>query len=257
MLHNNCRAAGFTTLFMFVAAAFAPASLAALADYSQDFEGMTPNQGFPPNDLSADGWKIFGIAWDADPYRGPANQAYVYGPFEAANGAPGSIQDVATGEGGPAQGDVVLNKFTDYNNADQASLYIQTLTFQEQTIAPGDVGIWRFTYDAKIGNLEGASSAFAYIQTIDPTTFFQKGFVSNDSTNLPVEWGTYTLDLFIDNALVGDTLSFGFSATSTNFEGSAVFYDNLNFARIPLPAVAWLFPAGLLAGLTWMRRRSA
>lgn len=256
MLSSKCRTAGLAVLLMSSAAAFAPASLAALSNYSQDFEGMTPNQGYPPNDLSADGWQIFGIVWDADP-RGAANQQYAYGPFDAANGDPGSIQGVATGEGGPAQGDVVLNKYTDYLNQDQPSAYIQTLTVQTQTVEPGDVGPWRFTYDAKIGNLEGTSSAFAYIQTVDPISFFQKGFVSNDTTNLPVEWGAYSLDLLIDSALVGDILTFGFSATATNYEGSAVFYDNLNFFRVPLPAAAWLFPTGLIAGLTWMRRRRA
>lgn len=205
---------------------------AALESYSQDFETMTPNQGYPPNDLSADGWSVFGIVWDTDPYTEPANQVYAYGPFGAANGAPGSMQGVATGEGGPAQGDVVLNKYSDYNNTDQTFRYIQALTFQQQTIGAEDIGLWRFTYDAKIGNLEADSSAFAYIQTIHPTLFFQTGFVHNDSTELSGKWGTYALDFLIDESRVGDVLSFGFSAISTEYNGSAVFYDNLSFGRV-------------------------
>ena len=86
---------------------------AALANYSQNFESMTPNQGWPPNDLSNDGWEVFGIAFDANPYTGPANRVYSYGSYPAANGAPGSIQNVVTGQGGPTQGDVVLAKYTD------------------------------------------------------------------------------------------------------------------------------------------------
>ena len=227
-----------------IAACLSTSTSAAVTAYAQDFEAMTPSQGYPPNDLSADGWKIYGFAWDTNPYTGPANLEYDYGPFDAANGDPGSIQGVATGEG--SQGDNALNKYSDYNNTDQSqgpcdppsvpcvpNLYIQAITFQTQKIAAGDVGdIWRFTYDARIGNLEADSSASAYIQTLDSTTNFQKALVANDSTNLPIEWGTYTLDLFIDGTLVGDTLQFGFSATSTAYRGSGVFYDNLSFVKV-------------------------
>ncbi|MGB5441372.1 MAG: hypothetical protein WBN57_01895 [Gammaproteobacteria bacterium] len=249
MSHKNHFKTVLTALAMSAALLFAPSS-SALTAYSQDFEGMTPNQGFPPNDLSDDGWEIYGFAWDADP-TGPANLVYEYGPFDAANGEPGSIQGVATDQGGPDQGDVVLAKYSDYNNTDQSqgpcdppsvpcvpNLYIQAITFQTQTIAAGDVGdLWRFTYDAKIGNLEADSRAFAYIQTLDSTSLFQKAFVANDSTNLPIEWGTYTLDLFIDGALVGDTLQFGFSATSTAYRGSGVLYDNLSFVKVLLATI--------------------
>ena len=233
MSHKNYYITGLTALVMSAAIAFAPSSSAALTAYSQDFEAMTPLQGWPPNDLSDDGWKIFGFAWDTNPYMGPANIVFSYGPHPAANGEPGSIQSVATGQGGPDQGNVVLAKYSDYNNTAQVSRYVQALTYQAQTITADDVGsLWRFTYDAKIGNLEADSSAFAYIQTIDSIAFFQKAIVSNDSTNLPDTWGTYTLDLFITPYLVGDSLQFGFSATATNYNGSAVFYDNLSFVKV-------------------------
>ena len=236
MSHKNYFKTGLTALIVSAAIAFAPSSSAALTTYSQDFEAMTPLQGRPPNDLSDDGWKIYVFAWDANPYPRPssANIEFQYGPFGASNGAPGSIQGVDnTGQGGPDQGNVVLAKFSNYNDPAQASRYVQANTYQAQTITAGDVGsLWRFTYDAKIGNLEADSSAFAYIQTIDSTAFFLKALVLNDSTNLPDTWGTYTLDLFITPFLVGDILSFGFSATSTNYNGSSVFYDNLSFAKV-------------------------
>lgn len=217
---------------MLVAMVLVPCNGQALEPYQQDFEGMTPGQGWPPNDLSVDGWQVFGIAWDANPYAGPANQIYQYGPFPAANGEPGSIQSAVTGEGGPDQGTVVLGKYSDYNNTDQTSLYIQALTVQIQTISASDIGLWRFVYDAKLGNLDADSSASAYIQTIDPVTFFQTAVVINDTTSLPAEWGTYTLDLLITPGMIGDSLSFGFSAIATNYNGSAVFYDNLSFSRV-------------------------
>ena len=258
MPHNNYYQAGLIALAMAAAIAIVPVSHAALSTYTQDFESMTPGQGWPPNDLSADGWQVFGIAWDANHYTEPANQLSTYGPFEPADGEPGSFQSLATGEGGPDQGDLVLSKYSDYNNPGQGDLYIQALTYQTQTIALSDVGLWRFTFDAKIGNLEGDSSAFAYIQTIDPTFFFQKEVVIFDSTNLPVEWGTYTVELLIDEMMVGDILNFGFSATATNYNGSGVFYDNLRFAPVPLPAAVSLLASGLigLIGLSIRKKRN-
>lgn len=231
MSRFNFRKGGLVVLAMLTATVFAPFSNADLAFYRQNFEAMTPGLGFPPNDLADDGWLIFGIEWDANPYPDPtaANQVGAYGPFEAADGEPGSIQGLATGEGGSDQGDIALAKYSDYNNPNQTIRYIQALTYQTRTIEIGDVGLWRFVYDAKIGNLEGDSSAFAYIQTIDAGLFFQKEFVSNDTTTLPVEWGTYSLELLIDETMVGDILNFGFSAAATNFTGSGVFYDNIRF----------------------------
>jgi len=264
--YNNYYKSSLTALVLSAAIAFAPSSSATLVPYSQDFEDMTPGQGYPPNDLEADGWRIFGIAYDADPYTGPANIVYQYGPFDAANGDPGSIQGVATGQGGTAQGEVVLAKYTDYNNPDHTVVpftpgmpkyYISASTFQTQIISTSNVGLWRFTYDAKIGNLEADSSALAFIQTLDRFTGDGKAFLSNDTTHLPVEWGTYTLDILIDDTLIGDTLQFGFIATATNYNGSAVFYDNISFERvevIPVPAAVWLFGSGLV-GLVGVARR--
>ena len=65
-----------------------------------------------------------------------------------------------------------------------------------------------------MGNLKGDSSAFAYILTQD----FVAGsevFLSNDSTNLPIEWFRYSLDVLITSEMIGDNLTFGFGATAT------------------------------------------
>lgn len=279
MKNDSYYKTGLTALVFSATVAFAPNS-SALSTYTQDFEGMTPNQGFSSapgevpifvNDLEADGWQIYGIAYETNPYNNPgAAIAGQYGAFPAANGDPGSIQGVATGQGGDPQGDVVLSKYSDYNNTDQVycdpdvvncvpepGFYISASTYQEQTIDAGDVGsTWRFSYDAKIGNMELDSSAFAYILTQD----FEDGgesFVSNDSTTLPVEWLRYSLDILITPDMVGDNLTFGFGAVSTFYRGSGVFYDNLEFAQVsavPVPAAVWLFGSGLL-GLVGVARR--
>jgi len=267
MTDNNYQKSALTALVLAATVAFAPITSAALATYTQNFEGMTPNQGFSDpdngfvNDLEADGWQIYGIVYDANPYNNTsANILGQYGPFPAANGDPGSIQGVATGQGGASQGDVVLSKYSDYNNRDgQASGYVSASTYQEQQVGAGDVGsTWRLSYDAKMGNLEADSSAFAYILTQD---FVDGGesFNSNDSTNLPVEWLRYFVDIAITSDMVGDNLTFGFGATATRDNGSGVFYDNLEFAQVsqvPVPAAAWLFGSALL-GLGVIKRKRA
>ena len=264
MLHKNFAKNSLSALAILSTIVFSSSGSAALATYTQNFEDMTPNQGYSDptipfvNDLDADGWQIYGIVYDTNPYTGPANRVGEYGPFPAANGEPGSIQGVATGQGGPTQGDVVLAKYTDYNNQDGlATGYVAASTYQEQQIGAEDVGsTWRFSYDAKKGNIEADSSALAYILTQD----FTEGseiFLSNDSTNLPVEWGRYFIDLLITPELVGDNLSFGFVATATGNNGSGVFYDNLEFAQVsqvPVPAAVWLFSSGLI-GLIGVARR--
>lgn len=244
----------FITVAMLVAATFSKTSNALML-YSQDFETMTPGQGWPPNDLSNDGWEIFGTAFDANPYTGPANRLYDYGPFDAANGSPGSIQEVVPNPGGAAQGNLVLNKYSDYNNTDQSRYYITASTFQEQTITSADVGFWRLSYDARIANLEADSSAYAYIRTQDSTGLTAR--VTKDTTNLPALWDTYTLDLMVEDSMVGDILQFGFTATATKYNGSGVYYDNINFAPVPLPAAAWLFASGLLGLVGVARRKSS
>ena len=267
---NYCKFS-LTTLALAATVAFAPTSSAALATYTQNFEGMTPNQGFsdpdavPPfvNDLDADGWQIYGIVYLTNPYNNPS--AIIdgqYGAFPAANGDPGSIQGVATGQGGPSQGDVVLSKYTDYNNQDALTdgKYVSASTYQEQTVGAGDVGsTWRFSYDAKMGNLEADSCAFAYILTQDLSPEGgAESFTSSDTTDLPVEWLRYFVDLNITADMVGDNLTFGFGAVATGTNGSGIFYDNLVFAQVsevPVPAAVWLFGSGLLGLLGVARRR--
>lgn len=258
MSDSNYQKTALTTLVLAVTVTFAPISNAALTTYTQNFEGMAPNQGFSDpdngfvNDLEADDWQIYGIVYDTNPYNNPsANILGQYGPYPAANGDPGSIQGVATGQGGPSQGDVVLAKYSDYNNQDgQLAGYVSASTYQEQQIGADDVGsTWRFSYDAKMGNLEADSSAFAYILTQD---FNDQGesFNANDSTNLPTDWLRYFVDMAITADMVGDNLTFGFGATSTTSNGSGVFYDNLEFAQVsevPVPAAAWLFGSALMA----------
>jgi hypothetical protein len=200
-----------------------PATSQALVPYSQDFEGL--NQA-DTGALGADGWLVFANVFD-----GGGNYLYGYGVFPAPNDGGGFCQ-IAIGEGGAAQGQQQLNVFSDYNNTDHAiGNLIEANVFQEQPIEAGDVGeTWVFDFDAKRGNVEGQTTALAFIKTLDPNAGFQvTNFITVDMTTAPTTWNSYSLQITIDAPLEGQILQIGFSSTATNYEGSGVFYDNIDW----------------------------
>jgi len=229
-----------TTILVAAFLLLAPAaSWAALTPYSQDFEGLTQAD---PSALDNDGWLVFGNVFDPG-----FNYLYGYGPFPAPNGGP-AFSAIASGEGGVPQGAQQLSIYNDYNNTDHgAGNWVEANVFHEQTIAVTDVGSrWQFQFDAKLGNLTGASTARAFIKTLDPNNgFATTNFIQADMTAIPSTWGTYALAIGIDAGLKGQLLQFGFASTATNYEGSGVFYDNVSFGYAPpLPGVA---PWGMAA----------
>ncbi|OGF14504.1 MAG: hypothetical protein A2W00_04860 [Candidatus Eisenbacteria bacterium RBG_16_71_46] len=211
----------------FVAAflCFAPvASHAALSAYTQDFEGLVMAD---PDALGNDGWLVYGNVFD------PTGTTYLYGygPFPAPNtGA--AFCAIATGEGGVPQGTQQLSVYSDYNNGDHALLRrIESNVYQEQIIGAGDVGMtWTFQFDAKRGNLAGGSTALAFIKTLSLPTYALTNFITADMTTIPTTWGTYSVSLPITAGLVGQIFQIGFLNNATNYEPSAIIYDNLNLA---------------------------
>ncbi len=201
-----------------------PASGMAIEAYNQDFEGLNQTGG---SALADDGWLVFANVF------GPGGTPYLYGygVFGAPNDGGGFCQ-IAVGEGGAGQGSQQLNIFSDYNNVDHAvGNVIEANTFQEMVIGAGDVGeTWVFDFDAKLANLAGASTALAFIKTLNPAAgFATTNFITEDTTSIPASWGSYSLSIDIDASLVGQLLQIGFSSNCTNYEGSGVFYDNVNF----------------------------
>ncbi|MCA9244158.1 MAG: PEP-CTERM sorting domain-containing protein [Phycisphaerales bacterium] len=225
--------------------AFAGASaMADLANYSQDFESLNAAD---TGALAGDGWKVFGNVFDGT----NGNYLYGYGVFPAPNDG-AAFSAIATGEGGVDQGAQQLSIFSDYNNGDHANGHkIESNVFQEQVVGAADVGAtYTFSWDAKLGNLGGASTALAFIKTLDPGNGFAlTNFITVDMTSIPTTWGSYNSSIFIDSSLENQILQFGFLNNATNYEGSGVFYDNINFA--PEPSSLVLF--GL--ALTVIRRR--
>ena len=215
------------------------ASMADLTPYDQDFELLLESSLDQPEQtsLANDGWKGFVNVF------GPGFCCfwYNYGPFPAPNGGFGgpAISAVVAGEGGPDQADQQLVVFSDYNNGnhgDGSGAIIETNVFQEQVVGAADVGTtWNFEFDAKRGNIEGASAAAAFFKTLDPAAGFAlTNFIQFDTTAISTEWGTYSLSIFIDPSLEGQILQFGFINFASNAEGSGIFYDNINFDLAPL-----------------------
>ena len=218
---------------------------AQLASYSQDFEGLNAAD---TGALAADGWLVFGNVFGLD-----WSYWYGYGPFPAPNDGSAFLA-IATGEGGAPQGSQQLSIFSDYNNTDHPNAWIESNVFQEQTIGAADVGsTWTLSFDAKLGNLEGSTTAIAFFKTLDPdASFALTSFITTNLTAIPTSWGSYSLDIDIDSSLEGQVLQFGFASTATNYEGSGVFYDNVNFA-IPEPSSVALL--AMAAGGLWGFRR--
>ena len=228
----------------------APSSMAALMSFSDDFESADAGS---PSALADRGWTGFANVFDAS-----GNFLYNYGPFGAPNGS-GGFSNVATGQGGPDQGAQQLVTFSDYNNADHGGTnLIETNVFQEQTIGAGDVGTeWTFSFDAKMGDLAGNSTALAFIKTLDPNAGFSlTNFVVIDMTNIATTWSTFAMSLFVDSSLDGQILQFGFLTNASGFDASGVVYDNVDFRPIPLPGAVWLMISGLAAFTGLRRNRS-
>jgi len=204
-----------------------------VCEYEQDFEALDPAA---PDALSNDGWLYFGSVFD-----GTGAFKFQFGPFPAST-TTGQISLITSGQGGPDQGANQLVVFSNYDCCGPGTTneghfngtdLVFTAVFQQiNSILATDIGLtFTFQFDAKRGNIEGASSAQAFLRTLDPDAGFTiTSNVELDVTDLPVDWGTYTVTLDLgDPLLEGQILQFGFQNTASNFEGSGNFYDNLTF----------------------------
>jgi hypothetical protein len=247
------------------AIAFSSVGSANLVSYESNFEA--PTYSVPPVDppVLGDGWLGF-----VNVFSPTGAYLYGYGTFDAPNGT-GGISEIVAGLGGGNQGDQQLNAYSDYLNTDHnVGNLIEVNLFQEQVIGAADVGsTWIYTFDAVTNNVEGATTADAFIKTLNPNAgFATTNFITFDTSALN-DWGTHTLSITIDNALVGQILQFGATNTASNYEGSGVFYDNICFntsgdcdiggppSAVPVPAAVWLFGSGLLGLVGVARRRKS
>jgi hypothetical protein len=198
-----------------------------IGPYTQDFEGLNlaPED---PSSLGADGWLYF-----VNVFTSSGDYMYGYGTGPAPNVGT-HMSAVVDGEGGGEQELQQLSIFSDYGNQNEhvAGNLVETNIFQERVIDASNVGqIWTMTFDAKMGNIEGASTAAAFFKTLDPGAgYATTNFITVDMTTIPSSWGDYSVSLVIDAGLVGQIFQFGFTNNASNNEGSGIFYDNVNLS---------------------------
>jgi hypothetical protein len=209
-----------------------PVAGLAQTPYSQDFETLPPVDG----SLAGDGWLNYGNVFDPG-----GGYLYGYGPFPAVNNI-GNWQDIVTGEGGPPQGDQQIVVYSDYANGDHGNgNWVESNLYQEWILGVGPSGTWTFTFDAKLGNIGGASTALAFIKTLDPNAGWAlTNFITADMTSTPVTWTGYSLSVDL-TGLDNQVLQIGFSTTATNYEPCGIFYDNVNFFEdtSPVDETTW------------------
>lgn len=200
-----------------------PLASFALDPYYQDFEGLVQSN---PSALAGDGWLVYGNVFAPD-----NTYLYGYGPFPAPNHSL-AFSQIVLGEGGAEQGEQALVVFSDYENSEHGNGFlIESNVYQEQVIGPDDVGTtWCFRFQHKRGNIEGNTTAVAFIKTLDPdNNYALTNYLTVDMTSIPDTWGGDSLSIFIDDSLENQLLQIGFSNLATYYEGSGILYDNLAF----------------------------
>jgi len=263
MLQRNFYKSGLTALAMSAAIAFSPASSAAIATYSTDFESApSGGPGFTP---IGDGWLNFINQFNTD---GTYAGGYQYNGGLAPSDGP-QVSAIATDQGGANQGAQVLTVYSDYDNAVFQSngnpAAVETLVFQEQLLDGSESGLWYFGFDAKAGNLASPATAEAFIKVLDAG--FQpvaNGLIQLNTTSISPDWNRY--EAIVDFDIVGAgavRTQFGFQTLTGNDVASDNFYDNVTWQQtssvnpVPVPAAVWLFGSGLVGLVGVARRRKS
>jgi hypothetical protein len=221
----------------------------AALSYSNDFESYTTGDiaGFSIGNIVNGG-----AGWFAGtPAPGDYNNGY----------------SAIVNEGGVAQGSQQISVFNDYNAWSPFGDGMSNVTIQ--AFVSTDVGAitadmvgntYNFTFDAKLGNIEAPSQAEAFVKVLkssDASYIELANNVFDSDANLTTDWSGGSISLLVDAGMVGELLQLGFNNTATDYDPSAVYYDNLNFSTaVPVPAAAWLFGSALvgLAGIGRKRK---
>lgn len=201
-----------------------PAPEPASFEFSDDFESADPNVEAP-----IAGWTSYVNVFNGGAYL------YGYGfPSKVSNE---QISNIST-EVGEGQGAQVLNVFSDYTNGDHANGFtIEANIFREFVIQEGDVGEFRFEFDAKRPAefaIDDRSTAGGFIKLLDPNAGYATVYyVTEETTTLGTDaFTTQGIDVTINGAeQAGIIIQFGFTSSVTNYNPSGVLYDNVSVSR--------------------------
>ncbi|MDQ8191366.1 PEP-CTERM sorting domain-containing protein [Roseibacillus persicicus] len=220
----------------------------AIVGFASNFDSLDASDSAAS--LGGEGWQWFANVFD------PTGANYLGGYFGGTNFGGASAAGLS---GTP--GDQQMVVYSDYgNDGDQgAGNIIEMNVYQQQAITIDDVGsTWYFSFDAApaaTNALLPPSTAIAFIKVFPNDFSTLLAFPTADTSTLagPI---SEELEVTIDAGMVGGFVQFGFSNQATNYNNSAVDYDNVSFSQtsIPEPSTAILGLIGL--GFLTVRRRS-
>ncbi len=221
-----------TTIFKALSAtcllAIASVSQAAITPFADNFEsygtagvpsvtlfnppwpGFSDNCGFPGGysfDPSTTGG-VNGAQMTALAYDGVDNQYLNF--FANYENAP-----CHTGVGPNSQEEIFVYREMVYDGTDTANsdTWVFTFDYREADVPPG-----------------GATEVYAYIRVFDGASNIL--FETTLDTSGPTDWETGRLAVTLDPIWVNGVIQVGIANLTGNYEGSGVFYDNMNFARV-------------------------
>ena len=268
-------------------------SHAAVAPFSQDFEGLTVAEaGIENSDLADNDWEVTGNVFDgSSSVDFPGNYLYFYGQWSPApNNGGGGFSAVATGDDtNNLSGANYLNIYSDYDNrgAQESGQIVNAIVAKQYTVSSTDIGqTLTFSFDAKRPDIDedgfgGDSSAAAgnncantciaqaFVKTLDPNANYSTtNSVIEVTTEISQsEWSSFTMTLELTDALLeGQILQVGFETFATGDDNTGVYYDNIVLSldgpeveatNVPIPAIALLGFGALLAwsGMSSIRKR--
>ena len=198
--------------------------------YEQDFEALDPAG---PAALSDDGWLYFGNVFNST-----GGFKFGFGPF-AAPTISGQISGIATGEGGPDQGNEPTRRLQQLRLLPAGRRSLRHRPGRDHCL-PGDrldprgfhrsdlhVHVRRQTRQHRRRGRPHRRSSGRWTRALAsprPTTSY-----SIRRTFRP-DWATYSITIDLSDPLLqGQILQFGYSTVASNFEPAGNFYDNASF----------------------------
>ena len=249
-MNNKYQRSYFKALAITSALVISSVSHGAVTPFSDDFQSYTTdpgNTGFAP-------WLYFSDNGGLDPYGGTP-------PTDSATAISALTE---------FEGNKFLNFFANYDNINvhdrincdpcspnlqEGISFYREFDFSSTDTASG--ATWVFDFDfASNGDfpITGDTQTSAFIRVFDPI-FNLLDEKNLDTTLAPADSVTAgQLLITLDPDWTEGFLQVGFYNLTGNSEGSGMFYDNVNFSVVPVPAAVWLFCSGLI-GLIGIARR--
>ncbi len=235
---------GLPALAMTSALAFASASHAAITPFSEDFQGTFP-VGFTD-------WTVFS--------DNAGMGSYTVIPPSASGPQISALAD-------DGAGNQYLNFFANYGNTavhnnpflQEAISFFHEFDFTAADTAGGTEWVFDFEYASNpAAPITGDTEVGAFIRVFDPVfNLLEEQTLDTGPVATPGVFQSGQLSVTLDPAWTEGRVQIGFNNLVGEFEGSGRFYDNVNFAPVPLPAAAWLFLPAVLGLFGMARRRRA